>query len=83
MYGTDSIYGYGTERCLSEVTINLNEKGLRINNSEALFFRGKISFFYEREVTIMTMYILALTAVTALLIQMDWMQYKDRRDNND
>lgn len=31
----------------------------------------------------MTMYILALTAVTALLIQMDLMQYKDRRDNND
>lgn len=48
-----------------------------------LFFRGKISSFYEREVTIMTMYILALTAVTALLIQMDWMQYRDRRDNND
>lgn len=47
------------------------------------FFRGKISSFYEREVTIMTMYILALTAVTALLIQMDWMQYRDRRDNND
>ena len=54
-----------------------------MNNSEALFFRGKISSFYEREVTIMTMYILALTAVTALLIQMDWMQYRDRRDNND
>lgn len=47
------------------------------------FFRGKISSFYEREVTIMTMYILALTAVAALLIQMDWMQYRDRRDNND
>lgn len=31
----------------------------------------------------MTMYVLALTAVAALLIQMDWMQYKDRRDNND
>ena len=31
----------------------------------------------------MTMYILTLTAVTALLIQMDLMQYKDRRDNND
>ena len=29
------------------------------------------------------MYILALTAVTALLIQMDLMQYRDRRDNND
>ena len=58
--------------------------GLRMNNSEALFFfRGKISSFYEREVTIMTMYILALTAVTALLIQIDWMQYRDRRDNND
>lgn len=31
----------------------------------------------------MTMYVLALTSVIALLIQMDWMQYKDRRDNND
>ena len=49
----------------------------------SFFFRGKISSFYEREVTIMTMYILVLTVVTALLIQMDWMQYRDRRDNND
>lgn len=31
----------------------------------------------------MTMYILALTAITALLIQMDLMQYRDRRDDND
>ena len=31
----------------------------------------------------MTMYVLALTAVTALLIQMDWMQYRDRRDDKD
>ena len=31
----------------------------------------------------MTMHILALTAVTALLIQMDLMQYRDRRDDND
>lgn len=31
----------------------------------------------------MTMYVLALTSVIALLIQMDWMQYRDRRDNND
>ena len=31
----------------------------------------------------MTMYILELTAVTALLIQMDLMQYRDRRDDND
>ena len=31
----------------------------------------------------MTMYVLALTAVTALLIQMDWMQYRDSRDDND
>lgn len=31
----------------------------------------------------MTMYILALIAVTALLIQIDLMQYRDRRDNND
>ena len=31
----------------------------------------------------MTMYVLALTAVTALLIQMDTMQYRDRRDDND
>ena len=31
----------------------------------------------------MTMYVLALTAVKALLIQMDWMQYRDRRDDND
>lgn len=31
----------------------------------------------------MAMYILTLTAVTALLIQIDLMQYRDRRDNND
>lgn len=41
------------------------------------FFRGKISSYYEREVTIMM--ILALVAVTALIVEMDYMEYRDRR----
>lgn len=41
------------------------------------FFRGKISYYYEREVTIMM--ILALVAVTALIVEMDYMEYRDRR----
>ena len=42
-----------------------------------LFFREKISSYYEREVTIMM--ILALVAVTALIVEMDYMEYRDRR----
>lgn len=41
------------------------------------FFRGKISSYYEREVTIMM--ILALVAVTTLIVEMDYMEYRDRR----